>query len=342
MQMRWTWLAMFAVACNPAVEPSVGETGGSESGTAGSATSGAETEFPETGAQSTTSSSTTGSPSSSGSTHWTGDGSTSALPQVGEFEGVFHYDPEAFDDPISLQFCDGTWARVDTWSMPDVFSFPQCGGTFIRVLGELRPTGGVYGGDDLVVQEVFDWRPCEPADCGGALECEPPRCIWRCSPFDQDCGPDQRCVPFPIDGGVVSGTQCVPVPDEPTPLGEPCNRDASTFTEDDCDFGAVCLGGLGTREGVCAELCQGADLACSEGVCVVSSGPGAYCLPSCEPADAASCDGVCVPGLSNGAHGCVPEVGLPELLDPCADDGCEQDFACSLDGPTDGLCVPVP
>lgn len=336
MRMRWTWLAMFVAACSPAVEAMRGESG---SGTTGAGTSGSDPETPGPGSQSTTDST-----SSSGSTHGTVGGSTSTPPEVGEFEGVFRYDPAAFYNPISLQLCDGTWARVDTWSMPGVLGFPQCGGIFVRVLGELRPTRGFYGGDDLVVHEVLDWRPCEPADCGGTLECEPPRCIWRCSPFDQDCGPDQRCVPFPIDGGVVSGAQCVPVPDEPIPLGDPCNRNASTFTEDDCGFGAVCLGGFENREGVCAELCQGTgtDLSCSEGVCIASSGGGAYCLPSCDPADAASCDGVCVPGLSNGAHGCVPEVGLPELLDPCGADGCERDFTCSLDGSTRGLCVPMP
>lgn len=253
---------------------------------------------------------------------------------------MFRYNAEAYDNPLSFQTCDGAWSRVDLWSVPGLRPVQLCGGKYVRVLGHLQPSNSIYGGDNLVVHEVIEWRTCEPSDCGGGA-CEPLTCLWECSPLDQDCARTHRCVPYPTDGGIASATACVPVPATPDELGEPCTRDAVGLAADTCGAGAVCMGGFGQRAGVCVELCHGSrsDPTCQGGRCVFGNMGAPYCLAQCDP-QMPVCDGVCTGSPYDPFGSCIPEPGLPELLEPCAEQGCENDFVCSLTGPTEGLCVP--
>lgn len=301
--------------------------------TTGGGTTGSSSAPPQTEPSETT--------TSDGSTIASASSSTGEPPELQEFEGVFRYDPRAFKNPIAFQTCDGEWARIDLWSQPAIPLAPRCGGMYVRVLGSLQP-GLALGGDDLVVHAIVEWRACQPLDCGGDA-CEPVRCLSQCSPFDQDCGENEKCVPFPTDGGIAAASACVPVARDTNELGEACNRDPVALAVDTCGAGAVCMGGFGRRTGVCVELCEGSDNnpVCGDGLrCVLSSNGAPYCLPTCE-AEGSDCDGVCTASPFDTVKSCVPEPGLPELLEACGERGCEDGFTCSLAGPTEGLCIPL-
>ncbi len=327
MDRRAAVAVLAVVACGPAVGTS-GEAMGESSGSSGS-------------------SSSTSSTSWIGPTEGTGDGttvadatSTAAVQEIVELEGLLRYDPDDYKSPISFQLCDGSWARLDTWSEAGLAVGSGCAGMYLRVRGSFQPSDSIYGGEELVVTEVLQWRTCEPGDCGERV-CEPVTCLWECNPLDQDCASSEKCVPFSNDGGLLDGTRCVPVPDDPDALGEACSRGGVALAVDTCDADAVCLGGSDEVEGICVEMCAGPETmpTCGAGVCAYGPTGGPYCLPECEP-ELPGCDGVCSP--VDGVTVCIPEPGLPELYAPCGPKGCEGDFVCVLEGPATGLCVPPP
>lgn len=325
-------LIALIAGCGAAVGTAEGGTsGGPGTGTSSSGSSGPP--IPAPGSSSDT--------TSRGSTGAAASSSSGAPPELVEFEGVLRYNADFYKSPIWFETCDGSGIGLDLWTEPGLPDVRFCGGMYARVRGTFEPTGHL-GAEQLVVREVLEWRVCEPSDCGGDA-CEPLQCLWECSPLDQDCGPSDKCVPYPTDGGIVSASACVPIPASPDPLGASCTRDSVTFAADTCGAGAVCMGGFGERAGVCVELCQGSrsDPTCNVGRCVFSSNGGPYCLASCDP-EQPDCDGFCTGSPFDASESCVPEPGLPDLLEACGKEGCGGDFVCSQSGPTEGLCVPPP
>lgn len=321
--------------CGPAVGPPGGGASGAH-GTAGmvGTTVGSSSAATTTGASEST--------ASANSTETSGSSSSGGEPaKLVELEGVWRYNEGWMPSPFSFQECNGNWTRV-VFSPENSGSVTQdCSGIYTHVRGHFQPSASIYGGDEFLVSEVLVRRPCEPLDCGGDA-CEALRCPWDCSPLDQDCHRSKRCVPYPTDGGIASAAACVPIPETPNRLGESCSRDAANFSADTCGAGAVCMGGFGKRTGICVELCRGSDSepTCSVGRCTFGNMGAPYCLPECDPLMPV-CDGVCTASPFDPSGSCVPEPGLPELLEACGERGCEDGFTCSLAGPTEGLCIPL-
>ena len=115
-----------------------------------------------------------------------------------------------------------------------------------------------------------------------------------------DVGPGSACNPY-VDGCPIGfkcrhigpsyfgGVRCVPVVDDPVPVGEPCmSLDGSDNTNDDCERGAICI------TGTCRSYCTSAppfpneyDLMCEDPNtwCDRTAGGNALavCIPSCHP-----------------------------------------------------------
>lgn len=106
----------------------------------------------------------------------------------------------------------------------------------------------------------------------------------ECDLYAQDCGLDEKCMPWADDGGNVwSGTRCFPVAVDPVSIAETCIVEGSGVSGiDNCAAGVVCYDvDPKTNEGVCAQLCAGPEEVCldPETVCVADpSGVANLCI----------------------------------------------------------------
>lgn len=262
-------------------------------------------------------------------------------PEEVTVEGIWRW-TDGFKTPIDFQTCDGEWLLVGFPLNGEIRAgSSRCSSTYMRFRGVRGLVPGHLGSyDGIIVDEVLEERFCIPGDCG-AEDCEERICRVQCNIFDQGCGVGDRCVPYSPYEDTASATACVPTPARPVPLGGACHKRVDGVVEDDCGLGATCLGGGVEREGICVELCQGSkpEPTCDAGVCAYAPGVPGYCLPSCEPG-LPGCDGECLSIALGPGHVCVPEIGIPELLAPCDEKGCNGIFVCSLEGPTEGRCIP--
>jgi hypothetical protein len=210
----------------------------------------------------------------------------------------------------------------------------------------------------------------EPDFGGGGQECDI---------FEQNCPEGQKCNAWSSDGdNSWDATKCVPVAEDPDPIGDPCTVEGSGVSGvDSCVKGAMCWGvdeqtGIGT----CVEQCTCSfdnpicNVTPNSSCTIANDGVLVLCLPSCDPLNPASCnDGdvcignpgdpntfICVVDASGGAGGvgepcefvnaCGPTLlcASPELLPGCdvAAPGCCVPF-CDLgavDCPEGTDCLP--
>lgn len=199
-------------------------------------------------------------------------------------------------------------------------------------------------------------------DVGSSIECDL---------FSDDCGPAQKCNAWADDGGVWNATKCVPVADDPDPIGAPCTTDGSNVGGiDSCVKGAMCWNVDNDNTGRCVEQC-GCSLdnpTCTtpDTLCLIANDDVlALCLAVCDPLDVDSCKPgeLCMPDGGGGPHLCALDASgdAGNIGDPCqflnackpgllcgtnsglcADAGCCTPY-CDLDAPTcpDGLaCLP--
>lgn len=200
-------------------------------------------------------------------------------------------------------------------------------------------------------------------DLGGNIECDL---------FGDDCGPGEKCNAWASNGGTSwNATKCVPVAQNPDPIGAPCTVEGSNVSGiDSCAKGAMCWNvDPDTNMGHCVEQCT-----CSldnpicntpDSVCLVANeGVLALCVGVCDPLDTGSCKSgeVCVPNgggmpvcavdasgragdvgdACQFANGCAPGLLCGANNGQCDGAGCCTPY-CDLDAPTcpDGLdCLP--
>ncbi len=188
------------------------------------------------------------------------------------------------------------------------------------------------------------------------------------------CLRGEECRPWANDGGSVwTASRCVPLPEDPDLVGEPCVAEGSAVTGvDTCGARSMCFGvDPDTLEGTCVAYCEGdaENPVCADPTttCVIGNeGVIALCLPGCDPllqdcANEEMCTGnfeegtgfFCMPsgtpyinamGVQPAACN-VEQIGVrPALVDGCLDDEpCCTTFCdlSELDGCGDGLeCVP--
>ena len=176
-----------------------------------------------------------------------------------------------------------------------------------------------------------------------------------CSPWTQDCPPDEKCMPYSASGGALNGTRCSPIASDPGAPGDPCTVEGSNLSGvDTCELHSICWNiDPVTDEGTCLPMCIGnestpacpADHTCS----IHSEGTLAVCLPVCDPLTQ-NCD---------AGEGCYPiddrfvcaadaSMGGGGLLELCEFiNGCTPGFACvtpesagGCDPDIAGCCVP--
>lgn len=167
---------------------------------------------------------------------------------------------------------------------------------------------------------------------------------FPCSIWDQDCGPDDKCMPWADDGGDWwNWWRCSPVVEDAAAVGEACMVLGSpTGGVDTCDAHSMCWDvNPATSEGHCVAFCEGdqdnplcdnPDEQClnpEDQVLVI-------CLPACDPLLQDCSDG----------NGCYPTgdwpdelrgfVCVPERLD-AAEPGAPCDLVSSCEAGS--LCV---
>lgn len=167
---------------------------------------------------------------------------------------------------------------------------------------------------------------------GGEFDVGPPP--PACDIFEQDCEPDQHCVPQ----GFVT-RECVPIPLDPLADGEPCEDGGDAPCEEHSWCGLV---DTTTGMGTCVPLCAGtrADPLCEEGtICVIDDEDiVAFCQAPCDPFSSDACP----PGLSCQAtalgFGCLQNGGASRG-DGCAqNDTCSAGLTCESDAEVEGCC----
>jgi hypothetical protein len=110
----------------------------------------------------------------------------------------------------------------------------------------------------------------------------------QCHPFEQDCPPDEKCVPWSAGGGAWDDSKCVPVLGDNL-VGEPCTYGGTFESTDDCDANSFCFDTQeidGQLIGTCHAFCTGTPRMpeCPDGQqCLLSSGPVTLCFPMCDP-----------------------------------------------------------
>ena len=139
---------------------------------------------------------------------------------------------------------------------------------------------GSSSGTDETTGVLFIENP----DGGGAL-------YGECDPFDQDCPPGEKCIPWANDGGDAwNATRCSPIAEEPNLPGDPCTVEASPVSGlEDCDGTSMCFhADPDDLTGTCVSFCQGTenDPTCPNpaDVCNISNdGVLSVCLEPCDP-----------------------------------------------------------
>jgi hypothetical protein len=173
-----------------------------------------------------------------------------------------------------------------------------------------------------------------------------------------------KCVPYGSDGHCWDAFVCVPVPEDPRGVGEPCIVEEYWCSGlDDCEAGAMCwFVDQETLEGTCVPMCTEAwaylcppGYLCAIGADIIPN----PCLPFCDPL-AQECPehGACYPavdgfGCANDGSGDAGAYGDPcdqhQSCDPglyCvaaeAVLGCESPECCNLfcDVTVSDVCPP--
>jgi hypothetical protein len=138
---------------------------------------------------------------------------------------------------------------------------------------------------------------------------------WRCDVWDQDCGDDEKCVPWANDGGDTwTDVRCAPVDPAPALIGQPCLAQGNGVSGiDDCEAGAFCWGvDPTTLEGTCVAMCTGsqAQPLCPEGLECVTGFDGNLnvCATPCDPLErACGDDGTCaILDTAASTFACLP------------------------------------
>lgn len=169
----------------------------------------------------------------------------------------------------------------------------------------------------------------------------------ECSVWDQDCAAGEKCVPWANDGGNAwNSTRCVPLVDDPQPVGAPCTMEASEVSGvDDCGPEAYCFDvDPDTLQGTCVAMCEGSenDPSCPDPAqaCVIENeGTITFCLDVCDPlGERCSDDRSCV-AVQVDSFVCVrPDVAT--LGEPCTQfTDCEAGASCRLDEETGNVCA---
>lgn len=161
----------------------------------------------------------------------------------------------------------------------------------------------------------------------------------ECSLWAQDCGTEEKCMPWDNQGGNSwNASRCSPLSATPGQPGDPCMVEGSGVSGvDDCDVASMCWGvDPETNMGVCVALCQGSENAplCDdpETTCIIANeGFLPLCLPNCDPLLQNCIEGeACYPG--DGGFVCVPDASGPDLGaygDACAyTNACDPSLLC--------------
>ena len=221
----------------------------------------------------------------------------------------------------------------------------------------------------------------EPCDCNFLCPlCVRPGCVdydqwctehFECDLWEQNCGADEKCMPWANDGGQVwNATRCVPLAPEPAQVGEPCAVAGTAASGiDNCDTLQLCFDIDDRNNGTCVGFCSGAreDLVCPTGLscAVTNDGLLALCRPPCDPLQQACADGqgcfptvagafVCMPAPSEAiasphtchlSGGCEPGTicRTPDTVPGCDDEGGCCSPYCDLTDPTcpaSSTCIP--
>jgi len=149
---------------------------------------------------------------------------------------------------------------------------------------------------------------------------------FECDIFEQDCPPGKKCVVRADDGGSSwNATRCVPIPDDPVGLGEPCHvMGYVTSGLDDCELGTMCWDvDPKMLEGICVAFCVGdeSNPYCEDPlsectICGDSCLP--LCLPPCSPLEQDCVEGqACYP--VHDVWECAPDASGEQggYGDPC-------------------------
>lgn len=195
--------------------------------------------------------------------------------------------------------------------------------------GSSSTTGRTTGlTDGSASTESLDSLFVGPRDMGGPCD--------GCSIYTQDCPSGQKCIYVEnyCSPGNLIYSDCVPIPDDPAGVGEPCRIIDEASALDDCELGTMCWGvDPDTDEGVCRAFCMGSgwdDLYCTnpDETCAISSqGPG-VCVPRCNPLELdCARDEVCVPFFGWVCFGAsLDEIG--GYGDPCQLTECGAGLIC--------------
>lgn len=111
---------------------------------------------------------------------------------------------------------------------------------------------------------------------------------YHCDPRTQDCPAGFKCTPF--GSAMMSdwdGARCVPLPQDPAALGDPCETQHYTHSGiDDCDIGLLCwyFQSIDDLRGRCLGICRADDTCLDpEARCYQPQAPGYLCYPLCDP-----------------------------------------------------------
>ncbi len=150
---------------------------------------------------------------------------------------------------------------------------------------------------------------------------------FECDPFEQNCPPGEKCMPWANDGGGTwNATRCSPIADNPDGVGEPCMVDGGgTSGIDSCDGASMCFGvDPGTGLGICRAFCIGdvASPTCEDpdAVCPISGdGVLTLCFPTCNPlGEDCGPSEICIPWSGSDLFCTVDASGdMGAVGDPC-------------------------
>ncbi len=110
---------------------------------------------------------------------------------------------------------------------------------------------------------------------------------YPCHPYQQDCPPGQKCIPWaPTSPGSWTDTKCVDIIGDQAP-GEPCTAPDGIVGVDDCALGSLCWPLDEAGHGTCLLQCAGTS---DQPICplktacgVAGDGIFALCFANCEP-----------------------------------------------------------
>jgi hypothetical protein len=161
----------------------------------------------------------------------------------------------------------------------------------------------------------------------------------ECSVWDQDCPPDQKCMPWANDGGVSwNATRCVAVDPDAGQPGDPCTVEGTGVSGvDTCAVSSMCWNvDPETNTGTCISFCDGSE---NNPICddptttcsITNDGVLILCLPNCDPLiQNCMVDGEACYGIPDG-YVCAPDVSgeMGAFGDPCeAINVCDPGLEC--------------